>query len=163
MFTLIYSVFMVSSQSYGLIWLNPSRYISQPFSRKSLAFQVTAICWDQSVGSVIRTVCCPKGAFNLSELGPVSRVPKLFGPILSAAITFISSRRRGSKPSNFTILSVFLTSKTYLRISFSKQAGCSLTTGYSGPKRFHCRYCRFRLNPLMQRSLRRRLDDIPAI
>ena len=104
---------MVSSQNCGLIWLNPSRYISQPFSRKSLAFQVTAICWNQSVDSVIRTVCCPKGAFHLSELGPLSRVPKLFGPILGATITFISSQRRGSKPSNFTILSVFLTSKTY--------------------------------------------------
>ena len=33
-----------------------------------------------------------------------SKVPKLFGPISGVTISFISSQRRGSKPSNFAIL-----------------------------------------------------------
>ena len=63
-----------------------------------------------------------------------SKVPKLFGSISGATIPFISSQRRGSKPSNFAILLVFLTLKTCKKISFSKQADCSLTTSFSGPK-----------------------------
>ena len=46
-------------------------------------------------------------------LAPVSQKSReLFGPISGATIPFISSQRRGSKPSNFAILFVFLTSKT---------------------------------------------------
>ena len=37
-----------------------------------------------------------------------SRVPKLFRPISSATIPFISSQQRGSKPSNFATLLLFL-------------------------------------------------------
>ena len=40
-----------------------------------------------------------------------SKVPKPFGPISGATIPFISSQRRGSKPSNFAILLVFFTLK----------------------------------------------------
>ena len=63
-----------------------------------------------------------------------SKVPKLFGSISGATIPFISSQRRGSKPSNSAILLVFLILKTCKKISFSKQADCSLTTSFSGPK-----------------------------
>ena len=63
-----------------------------------------------------------------------SKVPKLFGSISGATIPFISSQRRGSKPSNFAILLDFLILKTCKKISFSKQADCSLTTSFSGPK-----------------------------
>ena len=63
-----------------------------------------------------------------------SKVPKLFGPISGATIPFISSQRRGSKPSNFAILLVFLTLKICSKIMFSKQADCSLTIAFSGPK-----------------------------
>ena len=40
-----------------------------------------------------------------------SKVSKLFEPISGATIPSISSQRRGSKPSNFAILLVFLTLK----------------------------------------------------
>ena len=63
-----------------------------------------------------------------------SKVPKLFGSLSVATIPFISSQRRGSKPSNFAILLIFLMLKTCKKISFSKQADCSLTTSFSGPK-----------------------------
>ena len=63
-----------------------------------------------------------------------TKAPKLFGPISGATIPFISSQRRGSKPSNFAILLVFLKLKTCSNISFSKQADCSLKTGFLGPK-----------------------------
>ena len=63
-----------------------------------------------------------------------SKVPKLFGSLSGATIPFISSQRRGSKPSNFAILLIFLVLKTCKKISFSKQADCSLTTSFSGPK-----------------------------
>ena len=55
-------------------------------------------------------------------------------PISGATIPFISSQRRGSRPSNFAIVLVFLISETCKKISFSKQADCSLTTSFSGPK-----------------------------
>ena len=71
----------------------------------------------------------------LKKPGPCfSEVPKLFGPISGATNAFISSQRRGSKSSNFSILLVFLILKTCKKISFSKQADCSLTTSVSGPK-----------------------------
>ena len=41
-----------------------------------------------------------------------SKVSKLFGPFTGTTIPFISSQRRGSKPSLFAILFVFLTTKT---------------------------------------------------
>ena len=63
-----------------------------------------------------------------------TKVPKLFGPISGATIPFISSQRRGSKPSNFAILFVCLKLKICSNISFSKQADCSLKTGFLGPK-----------------------------
>ena len=63
-----------------------------------------------------------------------SKVPKVFGPISGATIPLISSQRRGSKPSNFAILLVFLTFKTCSKISFSKLADCSSTIGFSDPK-----------------------------
>ena len=63
-----------------------------------------------------------------------SKVPKLLESLSGAAIPFISSQRRGSKASNFAILLIFLTLKTFKKISFSKQADYSLTTSFSGPK-----------------------------
>ena len=42
----------------------------------------------------------------------LSEVPKLFGSISGVTIPFISSQRRGSKPSNFAIPLVFLSLKT---------------------------------------------------
>ena len=65
-----------------------------------------------------------------------SKVPKLFGPISGTTIPFISSQRRGSKPSNFAVLLIFLILKACKKISFSKRADCSLTTSFSGPKSF---------------------------
>ena len=62
---------------------------------------------------------CPEAFF--------SKVPNLFGPILVATIPFISSERRGAKPSNFAVLLVFRTLKACSKISFSKQVDCSLT------------------------------------
>ena len=62
------------------------------------------------------------------------KVPKLSGPISGATIPVLSSQRRAPRPSNFVIFLVFLTSKTCQKISFSKQADCSLTTGFSVPK-----------------------------
>ena len=41
-----------------------------------------------------------------------SEVPNHFEPISCATIPSISSQQRGSKPSNFAILLLFLTSKT---------------------------------------------------
>ena len=64
-----------------------------------------------------------------------SKVPKLFEPISGATIPFISSQRRGCKPSNFAILLAFLTLKTCQKIGFLKQGDGSLITGFSGPKR----------------------------
>ena len=87
------------------------------------------------VQSVFSGVAYPRtwGLFNFSK------VPKLFGPISGATIPFISSQRRGSRLSNFAIVLGFLILKTSAlfynkKISFSKQADCSLTTSFSGPK-----------------------------
>ena len=63
-----------------------------------------------------------------------SKVPKLFGPISEATNPFISSQRRGSKPWTVAILLVFLTLKICSKISFSRQADGSLTTGFPDPK-----------------------------
>ena len=41
-----------------------------------------------------------------------SKVPKLLRPISGATIPFISLQHQGSKPSNFTIILIFLTLKT---------------------------------------------------
>ena len=72
---------------------------------------------------------------SLAEPGACfSKVPKLFGPILGTTIPFMSSQRRGSKPSNFAILLIFLILKACGKIIFSKRADCSLTTSFSGPK-----------------------------
>ena len=49
-------------------------------------------------------------------------------------IPSLASQRRGSKPSNFAILLVFVILKTCKKISFSKQADCSLTTSFLDPK-----------------------------
>ena len=64
-----------------------------------------------------------------------SKVPKLFGSLSGATIPVISLQRQGSKPSNFAVLLVFLTLKACLKISYSKQADCGLTTGFSGLSR----------------------------
>ena len=62
----------------------------------------------------------------LKKPGPCfSELPKLSGPISGATNAFISSQRRGSKSSNFSICFVFLILKTCKKISFSKQADCS--------------------------------------
>ena len=73
-----------------------------------------SICW--------RVVKSSRGMFVKS--------PETFRVYFGATIAFLSSQRRGSKPPNF----VFLVLKTCKRISFSKQADCSLTTSLSGPK-----------------------------
>ena len=73
----------------------------------------------------------------IEQVGPgacFSKVQKLFGSTSGATIPVISSQRQGSKPSNFAVLLVFLTLKACLKISCSKQADCSLTTRFSGPK-----------------------------
>ena len=61
----------------------------------------------------------------------------LFGPIAGAAISFMSSHCRGSKPSNFAILWVFVTLKHVPKSAFQKKwiTVWLLTTDYfSGPK-----------------------------
>ena len=45
----------------------------------------------------------------------------LFGPIAGAAISFMSSHCRGSKPSNFAILWVFVTLKHVPKSAFQKK------------------------------------------
>ena len=60
--------------------------------------------------------------------------PETFGVSFGCHYSLISSQRRGSKPSNFAVLLIFLTLKTCKKIIFSKQADCSLTTSFSGPK-----------------------------
>ena len=50
-----------------------------------------------------------------------SKVPKLLGSLLRATISVISSQRRGSKPSNFAILLVFLTLKHVKRSAFQNK------------------------------------------
>ena len=60
--------------------------------------------------------------------------PKSFGRIPGATIPFISLRHPDSKLPNFAILLAFLTLKACQKISFIKQADCSLTTGFSGLK-----------------------------
>ena len=69
-----------------------------------------------------------------SALAMFLKVPKLCGPISGATIPVLSSQRRASRLSNFVIFLVFLTLKTCQKISFSKQADCSLTPGFSVPK-----------------------------
>ena len=51
-------------------------------------------------------------------------------------IALLSSQRLGPRPSKFAALLVFLIFKTSKKISFSKQADCSLTTVFLGPKSF---------------------------
>ena len=69
----------------------------------------------------------PKLRSGLAGLGPGSQKSRIW----SYTIPFISSQRRDSKPSNFAVLFVL---KTCWKISFLKQAGCTLTTGFSDPK-----------------------------
>ena len=69
---------------------------------------------------------CPRACF--------SKVSKLFWPVSGATIPLTFSQRSGSKPSNFAILLVFLACSKR-SAQFSKQADCSLTTGFPGPKR----------------------------
>ena len=76
----------------------------------------------------------PSVGYKTSPGACFSKVPKRFGPISGTTIPFISSQRRGSKPSNFAILLIFLILKVCKKISFSKRADCSLTTSFSGPK-----------------------------
>jgi len=65
----------------------------------------------------------------------VTRARESLGSILDVTIPVIwSSQRWGSKPSNFASLLVSLTLKTWEKISFSKQADWSFTTGLSVPK-----------------------------
>ena len=68
------------------------------------------------------------GTFGKQAQGDrFSKVAKIFGPIPSATIPFISSQHRSSKPSNFAaILLIFLTLKVCEKISFSKQSDSSL-------------------------------------
>ena len=66
------------------------------------------------------------GIFNFFRNGTracLSKVPKLFRRISGATIPFISSQRRGSKPSNFVILLVFHTLKTLKDHLFFKAIG----------------------------------------
>ena len=64
--------------------------------------------------------------------GPVSQKSgNVSGLFRGPTIPLISLPRRFSKPLNFATLSVFLTFKRCWKISFSKQADFSLTTGFS--------------------------------
>jgi len=64
--------------------------------------------------------------------GPVSQESgNVSGLFRGPTIPFISLPRRVSKPLNFATLSIFLTFKRCWKISFSKQADFSLTTGFS--------------------------------
>ena len=65
-----------------------------------------------------------------------SKVPKLYGPFLGVLIRFVSQERSGLKSSNFTVIFIFVTLKTRLKIGFPKQAVGSFTNGFSGPKSF---------------------------
>ena len=74
----------------------------------------------------------PKSLGTFEKQAPgvcFSKVPKLVGPTSGTTILFILSQRRGPKPSNFKVLLIFLTLKTWLKVSFSEQTDCSLTTG----------------------------------
>ena len=65
----------------------------------------------------------------------VTRARESLGSILDVTILFMwPTHRWGSKPSNFASLLVSLSLKTWEKISFSKQADWSFTTGFSGSK-----------------------------
>ena len=74
-------------------------------------------------------IICNKLKYHANYvLGPVSWKSRNF------SFLFMSSKYRGSKPSIFVTLLLFLTLKTCQKISFSKQTDRNLTTGFSGPK-----------------------------
>ena len=55
--------------------------------------------------------------------GPVSRkVPELYGSFSGVTILFVSQERRRFKLSNLTVIFLFVTLKTCLKIGFPKQA-----------------------------------------
>ena len=56
------------------------------------------------------------------------KFPKTAEPTSAGTVLFMSSQHRSPKPSNFTVLLVFVTLKTCLKISFPEQADYSLTT-----------------------------------
>ena len=49
-----------------------------------------------------------------------SKVPKLYGPLSGVTIPFVSQERGGFKSSNFTVIFLFVTLKTRLKIGSSK-------------------------------------------
>ena len=66
-----------------------------------------------------------------------SKEPILFGPILAATISFISLQCRGSEPSNFEILLVFVTLKNMLKDQLFKTSGLQFDNWLFEPKRFY--------------------------
>ena len=115
------------SQQHGRFVFYTSQYGA---ARKSSENVTSCFC---NYFSIIQSDCACKLCSNYPG-ACFSKVPKLFGPISGATIPFISSQHRGSRPSNFAIVLVFLMLKTCEKISFSKQADCSLITNFSGPK-----------------------------
>ena len=109
--------YLISNPQFN-IW-NISYITSHPFFTGSLELPKVIQKW---------RIQCPGPGVCFSE------VPKLFRAYFGC---HNSRYIRGSKPSNFAILLVFLTLKTCSKISFSKQADCSLTDKWlSGPETF---------------------------
>ena len=125
------------------------RGIDLPFSHKSLiaiTHEQNIICSRHLfVGSYLQITWWALGQWKgrknssndntiypLNNWGPCfSKVLKLFGPISDATFTVVSSQRRGSNTSNFTVLLLFQTIKTCEKIKFSKQTDCDF-----GPEKF---------------------------
>ena len=79
-------------------------------------------CLRFSLAALIRPYfLCEKKKNHRTPAACFSKVSKLFGPISGATIFFISSQRRGSKPSNFIALLLSLTLKTSEEISLPKR------------------------------------------
>ena len=66
-----------------------------------------------------------------------SKVPKLFGPISGVTIAFISSQRRGSKPSGKLRNPLgFLDMKSMLKDQLFKTSGLRYDNWHFGPEKF---------------------------
>ena len=69
-------------------------------------------CLRFSLAALIRPYFLYEKKNHRTSAACFSKVSKLFGPISGATIFFISSQRRGSKPSKFIALLLSLTIKT---------------------------------------------------
>ena len=69
------------------------------------------------------------------RLGPVSQKYRNFLGLFRMPQFPLHLREAEALLSNFAIRFLFLTLKTWQKLSFSKQVDCSLTTGFSAPNR----------------------------